>query len=226
MKGYTTQKINQILDLPRPVIAAKREKPSLPNSKSKNLFRLTNSRMNTQPKSQEYIPRHPQNDLVVIPKNNMTDNVIETFRTNNQYSNHGNIHNEHNPTYSYDGPIAKIDLIDKHSGYSQDEEFQEFDKKYILKNELYNLDPNLHIGSTSMNFEKKTATTKIRDSQNKIENIRYIRISSEDLKEKQNFSKNTEQLEKIINKQRNKKLRQNAAYIHMMLMESGANFKK
>jgi hypothetical protein len=48
MRGYRQDKINQILDLPKPVYVPERELPKSPNSRIKNIFRLKKSTGNVQ----------------------------------------------------------------------------------------------------------------------------------------------------------------------------------
>jgi hypothetical protein len=59
-----------------------------------------------------------------------------------------------------------------------------------------------------------------------MDSLKQVRTSDEDLREDRKFMEDSKRLEKIIDKQRNKKRRQNAAYIKMMLMETGVSFSK
>lgn len=98
------------------------------------------------------------------------------------------------------------------------------DKKYIMDSKFYSRAVFDNEKAKNPDFYSETITSKIRDNFNQLESVKNVQSSNEDMKRDQAFKEDSKKLDNIINKQRNHKRRQNAAYIKMMLMETGVSY--
>jgi hypothetical protein len=89
--------------------------------------------------------------------------------------------------------------------YLQDYENQhreeDFDKQFVLDSPFYSANVyNRHEMGDNPGFDGKNTAARIRNNQNELENLKYVQMSDDEMKDDQNFREDFKKVEKFIKK--------------------------